>query len=152
MFQRRILDPNNTIEVEEELFVLFCLFWAQIGETKCIFFRYFLFLTHLVFNSSKGFVIAIVLLTAIVGRGTHDRTALSRSGRGRTLLALDHRKIPDYRKLPAPLKVGLFALLEQATQLVRRKYPDAMSDSIYTKLFASRLNSRLGKPKFLQQI
>ena len=52
----------------------------------------------------------------------------------------------DYGKLPASLKAGLFTVLEQATQLVRRKYPGAMSDSLRTKLFASKLNGRLGKP------
>ena len=52
----------------------------------------------------------------------------------------------DYGKLPASLKDGLFTVLEQATQLVCRKYPGAMSDSLCTKLFASKLNGRLGKP------
>ena len=50
--------------------------------------------------------------------------------------------------MPVSLKAGLFAVLEQATQLVRHKYPGAMSDSLCTKIFASLLNSRLGKPKF----
>ena len=53
----------------------------------------------------------------------------------------------DYGKLPASLKDGLFTVLEQATQLVRRKYPGAMSDSLRTNLFASKLNGRLGNPR-----
>ena len=54
--------------------------------------------------------------------------------------------LAKYSKLPAPLKVGLLSLLEQATQIVRRKIPGAMSDSLRTKVFASRFNDRLGKP------
>ena len=51
----------------------------------------------------------------------------------------------EYGKLPVPLKAGIFTLLEQSTQLVRRKCPGAMFDSLRTKLFASCFNSRLGK-------
>ena len=42
--------------------------------------------------------------------------------------------------------MSLFAVLEQATQIVRQKYPGALSDSRRTKLFASLFNERLGKP------
>ena len=52
----------------------------------------------------------------------------------------------DYGKLPVSLKAGLFTVLEQASQIVRRKYPGAMSDSLRTKLFAFKLNGRLGNP------
>ena len=54
----------------------------------------------------------------------------------------------DYGKLPVSLKAGLFTVLKQATQLVRCKYPGAMSDSLHTKLFASKLNGRLKNPIF----
>ena len=87
---------------------------------------------------------------------TNRRLCVGWAGEQRPQYSKDFRKrikIPtitnlgEYRKLPVPLKAGLFIILEQATQLMRRKYPSAMSDSLpYTKLFVSRFNSNLGKP------